>query len=515
MSDFRSLVRCGIMTAIALAGVSAHAAAEGTLNYATIGEPPSLDVQVGTASIASTISQHMFETLYAFDSSYEPQPLLASGERIEDDGRTLVISLRTGVPFHNGEEMTAADVVASLQRWAEHGSRGKLLFQEGASIEATGSHEVTLTLPEPNGAWKNLLAFPNGGPVIYPASAVGDAGAEPLDVAAYIGTGPYKFNEWRPNRYVELVRFDDYSAVDAAADGYAGARVAELDALRFIPVADVGTRVAGLQAGDYDYAEFIPGDLFDTLDGDANVVIHRNGAPIFGLVFFNSKAGILKENRQLRQAIQVALNKEEALRISIGPESLWDANGSFYPKNSVWYSDSGVSAFSEGNPEKAKQMAEEAGYDGTPIKLLVSTNYQFHYDQATVFTRQLAEAGINVQLIVVDWATLLKKRGEEGEWDMFFTHHGTVPDPVLITVLNDSYPGWWTTAESQEIKAALTGTADVDARRAAWSDLQELIYEQVPAIKTGDVYSYHIASPDLQNIGDSTVIWPHFWGVSK
>ncbi|MHA1565848.1 MAG: ABC transporter substrate-binding protein, partial [Alphaproteobacteria bacterium] len=217
------------------AAFSASAMAEGTLRYATIGEPPSLDIQVGTATIASTIAQHMFETLYAFDADYKPQPLLASGDSVEDGGKTLVISLREGVPFHNGQEMTSEDVVASLTRWGEHGSRGTLLMGNAESIEATGKYEITIKLSSPNGAWRNLLAFPNGGPVIYPASIASAAGKEPIAVEDYIGTGPFKFGEWRPNRYVELLKFDDYAAVDAPASGYAGARIVELDAVRFIP----------------------------------------------------------------------------------------------------------------------------------------------------------------------------------------------------------------------------------------------------------------------------------------
>ncbi|HMB47734.1 MAG TPA: ABC transporter substrate-binding protein [Afifellaceae bacterium] len=504
----------GALFAAAIA-VSGQAYAETILRYATISEPPSLDVQVGTATIASTISMHMFETLYAFDAGFEPQPLLASEDRIEDDGKTLVISIRKGVPFHNGKELTAKDVAASLKRWGEHGSRGKLLLGEGSSVEATGDYEVTIKLPAANGAWRNLLAFPNGGPVIYPEEIISKAGAEPIAKEDYIGTGPYKFTDWRPNRYVELSKFEDYAPAPGPASGLAGERVAMLDKIQFAPVPDVGTRVSGVQAGDYDYAEFVPGDLYDDLSSDPSVKIHVNGAPIFGLLFVNSKEGLLKDNFKLRRAVQMALNKEEALRVSIGPELLWDANGSFYPEGNAWYSDSGIKAYSQADPEGAKALAKEAGYDGEPIKLLVSTNYQFHYDQAAVFTKQLAEAGINVQMVVVDWATLLKKRAEPDQWDIFVTHHGTVPDPALITVLNDTYPGWWTTDTKQAAKAEFTGTADVAKRAEAWAKLQGLIYEEVPAMKTGDIYSYNIASPKLKGLPEKTVLWPNFWGVSK
>jgi len=494
---------------------SSPAAAGGLIRYATIGEPPSLDCQVGTATIASLIGNHMFETLYAFDSKYVPQPLLATGEQVENGGKTLIISLREGVPFHNGQELTSEDVVASLKRWGEFGSRGKLLFAEGVSIEASGKYEVTLRLPEPNGAWKNLLAYPNGGSVIYPADIVTAAAGKPIESKNYVGTGPFKFNEWLPNRHVELVKFDKYKSVKGKSDGYAGERIAHIDALRFIPVPDVGTRVSGVQAGDYDYAEFISGDLYETLVADPSVKIQRSGAPLFGLVFMNSKAGQLKDNFKLRRAIHTALNKTEALQASIGTESLWKANGSFFPKGNVWYSESGIEAYNEGNTAKAKQMAKEAGYDGTALKLLVSTNYKAHYDQALVFKKHLTDADFNIEMVVVDWATLLQKRAQPDQWDMFVTHHGNVPDPILITALNESYPGWWQTAEKKAAKDKFAGTADVSIRLKAWSELQGLMYEQVPAMKVGDVYSYGIASPKLKGLAETSVIWAHFWGVSK
>ena len=138
------------------------------------------------------------------------------------------------------------------------------------------------------------------------------AGPAPIDVVDHIGTGPYAFGEWRPNRYVELVRFEDCASPVGSASGYAGERVAHFERLQFIPVPDPSTHVSGLQAGDYDYAGSVPSDLFDSLDADpaANVVL--NGGPIFGLVFMNSKAGPLQSNFMLRQAIQTALDKEDA-----------------------------------------------------------------------------------------------------------------------------------------------------------------------------------------------------------
>ena len=489
--------------------------AGGTLRYATVGEPPTLDSMVTTADLSSTIANHMFEGLYTFDSGNAPAPMLATGETVSADGKTIVIGLRSGVTFHNGDAMTSKDVVASLQRWLQHGSRGKLLSGTIESVSATGEHEITLQLNAAYGPWKSLLANINGGPVIYPAAIAAAAGKAPLAPENYIGTGPYVFNQWKANRYVELTANPNYSDAPGAANGYAGERDAVFDTLRFIPVPDVGTRVAGVKAGDYDYAESIPGDLFDDLDADASVTTQLKGGPIFGLVFMNSKHGPLQENFALRRAIQAALDKEAALRVAAGPEKLWRANGSFMPEGNFWYSESGAENFSQSDTEGARAMAAAAGYAGEPIKFMVSTNYPFHYDKAVVYTKQLAQAGFNIDLQVYDWATLIKKRAQPDQWDLFFTHHGFVPDPILISALNDNYPGWWTTAEKAALKGDFTGTADPQARKATWNQLQAAMYEQVPAMKTGDIYTYNIASPKLSGMGEKSLIWPHFWGVSK
>ena len=503
------------MAACAVLALTQAAHAAGTLRYATVGEPPSLDQHVVTSDLATTIAHHMFEGLYTFNAANEPVPLLATGESMSDDGKTITIGLRQGVTFHNGQAMTSADVVASLQRWGEHGSRGGLLFGNVESVEANGDHEIIIKLNQPFGPWKNLMAFINGGPAIYPASVMAGAGKEPIAPENYIGTGPYKFNKWEPNRFVELVRHDGYASPEGAADGYGGAREASFDALRFIPVPDVGTRVAGMKAGDYDYAESIPGDLYGELEADAGITTILNGGPIFGLVFMNSKEGPLKTNFALRRAIQTALNKTPALQVAIGPEGLWRANGSFLPESNVWHTQSGAENFSMGDAAKAKEMAAAAGYDGQPIKFMVSTNYAFHYDKAIVYTKQLAQAGFNIDLQVYDWATLISKRAQPDQWDLFFTHHGFVPDPILISVMNDNYPGWWTTPEKAALKAKFTASSDPAERQAIWGEIQALIYEQVPTMKTGDVYTYNIASPKLQGLGEATLIWPHFWNVSK
>ena len=149
-------------------------------------------------------------------------PLLAKSDKISDGGKKLVITLRAGVKFHDGAVMTAEDVVASLKRWGKYGARGQLLFEAVKSIEASGPLEVTIHFNAPYGPWKSLLAFINGGAAIYPARIANTATEKPITPDQYIGTGPYKFGNWQPNRQIELLRFDGYVSPSGAADGYGG-----------------------------------------------------------------------------------------------------------------------------------------------------------------------------------------------------------------------------------------------------------------------------------------------------
>ena len=188
--------------------VPPSALAGGTLNYATVGEPPSLDQHVVTSDLATTIAHHVFEGLYTFDANYEPQPLLASGEEVSADGKTITIHLREGVQFHDGQAMTSADVVASLAplgrarlaRQAAVCERRRSLGV-GRPQRQAGLHRHVRSLEEPDGVHQRRAGDLTRRPWLP------RAGKAPIDIESYIGTGPYRFGEWKPNRHVELVKF--------------------------------------------------------------------------------------------------------------------------------------------------------------------------------------------------------------------------------------------------------------------------------------------------------------------
>src|SRR5262249_34095853 len=194
---------------------------------ATTDKPPPLDPPSTPAVITQQITWHIYETLYTYDKNFSPIPMLADGHSVSDGGRRYTITLRKGVKFHNGKEMTSADVVASLNRWGKISTPGKPLWKNVEAVEARDPYTVVIHLKEPSGSLLFGLGRPNSGAAIYPKEVVDAAGENPIK--EFIGTGPYRFVEHKPDRHIKLARFKDYAARADAPDGYGGKRIAYID----------------------------------------------------------------------------------------------------------------------------------------------------------------------------------------------------------------------------------------------------------------------------------------------
>src|SRR6476660_6306707 len=130
--------------------------------------PPSLDAQITSAQASRNVTLHIFETLYARDENAKPVPELAEGVTISPDGKTYVFPIRKGVKFHNGKELDAKDVVASLERYRKVGASAPLLSAVDKVTE-TGPYEVTVTLKDVQSTFLDNLSSPRAPIAIYPA----------------------------------------------------------------------------------------------------------------------------------------------------------------------------------------------------------------------------------------------------------------------------------------------------------------------------------------------------------
>ena len=156
------------------------------LHIAISANPPSLDPQSINSNIVGGIGAHVYEPLFAMNADYEPTPVLAESYEVSEDGMVYTIKLREGVKFHNGEEMTADDVVASMNRWLEVSAKANTLIG-GSTFEKVDDYTVNLNVNQASSDIIMILASPIQAAAIYPAEIVEAATAE--GISEYIGTG--------------------------------------------------------------------------------------------------------------------------------------------------------------------------------------------------------------------------------------------------------------------------------------------------------------------------------------
>jgi peptide/nickel transport system substrate-binding protein len=496
----------GIGRAVAQAGGEAAPVTGGAIEVAIVGEVPTLDSMVSSVNLVGNVAQHIFETLYTFDESLRVAPLLAADmPTISEDGKTYEIPLREGVKFHDGSEMTADDVVPSLLRWQQFSSRGKTAGLE--SVEAVDPTHVRIVLKSPLAMFVSMLAMNTNAAIILPA----EKQANPMTDADAIGTGPYRLKEHAADQYIQLVRFDDYSQPPGETNGYAGERKMYLDEIRFVPVPDPNTRLQGAIAGQYHFADQLPIENLPQLTGQANTEpLLRE--PFGWVVFVLNKTAGIANNTTIARAVRTALNEEDMLAAAFGDPQYWKLDGAMFPEPLIWHTDAGVEGnYNVGDPEAAKALLAEAGYDGSPLRILTSHQYEFHYKMAQVAAEYLRAAGFTVDLQVYDWATMSDRRNNSELWDIYITHSSFLPDPGLISLLSTSAAsGWKTEARAKAMDAFMTET-DTNKRVELWGEVQKVIADEVPFIKIGDFNALYAKSVKLQGI--TAVDWPFFWNA--
>lgn len=498
-----------LVAAAGLMPMAAQAqAAKAALNLAMIGEPPTLDVQSTPADLVCIIMQHVYEPLFTFDAKSNLVPMLAESlPKVSADGKQYSITLRRGVKLHNGRELDADDAVASLKRWMDVSPRGKSVAAQVASLSASGPLQVEITLKNAYAPLLSQLAMASGMAAIMAKESL----AQPL--REYVGTGPYRFKERRPDQYVLLTRFDGYSARKETPSGYGGKRVAVMEELRFVPVPNANTRVEGALAGQFHYADLLPIEASARLEKAAGKVVPIM-TPSFGFPYlvFNTKEGSMSR-QAVRKAAQTALGPGEMLAAGFGDTRFFIAEGNHFPKGTPFFSDAGTANYNERDAKKAKTQAEQAGYKGEPVRILTSRQYDFHHNMALIMAEQLKRAGFKAELNVVEWATLLQRRADPKLWDIYITHSGLFPEPMLSPPqLGDGAPGWWTSTAKQQALAALNQEPNPAKRGPLWAKVQHVVYDEVPYIHVGKFASLSARSPALEGYTPHT--YPFFWNTS-
>ncbi|WP_368654861.1 ABC transporter substrate-binding protein [Ornithinibacillus sp. 4-3] len=456
----------------------------GELIYAINTQPPTIDPVMSTAAATRDVARNIFETLVTLDSKYEAVPMLAESWEASDDNKTYTFKLREGVIFHNGNEMIAEDVVASMNRWKGMSSTGQSLLENAEFIEVD-DYTVELQLEEPSIFAVSILAGTTQFAGIMPKEIIEAASAE--GVQEYVGTGPFEFAEWKQDQYIHLTKYDGYQSLDSPTDGLGGKKEALVDDLYFQIITDPSTRLSGIQTEQYDIGFGYEPDMYETLDSNPNLTVHSPLAEYIALVF-DKTDGVFTDVK-MRQAVNAAIDLEEVAKAAL-VNNYGMGSSYMFLENSSWYTDAGESSYYEYDPEKAERLLEEAGYNGEEITFLTTREYSYMFNGANVILEQLKAVGMNVNLQVYDWATVVSMRNDPEQWDLFITGLPPTITPIEQLFLSET---WVDGPEDEESQAQLQAIVQADSQEEAvkkWVTLQEYYWNILPIIKIAD-------SPDI------------------
>lgn len=491
---------------------SADTAYKDTIHIAYNAEPETFDPVYGTAIATRTITKNIYEGLLEIDADYNVQCQLAESYNVNDDATEYTFHLRQGVMFHNGQEMTADDVVASLNYYADFKSSVSY-FATGSRFEKVDDYTVRITFDEPSAMFPYYLCNQTGFAAIMPASVV--EGATESGVTEYIGTGPYMYKEYVSGEYFLLEKYDGYVGPGYECNGGdAGDRTAYTQYVYFDFVTDPMTRLAGVNTGEYDIATNISYD--NLAEVEAYGLSTYADWSLNGIIFMNQSTGIFQDEN-LREAVRLAINPTDMMAAAISDPSYYDISGSFAGRNMpAWYVEDAEQYITSQDVETARQLVEDSDYDGSVVKLITTSAYPEMEAMTMILQQELIDIGLNVEVTVLDWAstltTLWNYEPVNENYDIYIMGYPYEAAPTASSVLTLIYSAAYADLDLlSEPMAAMEATTDPEEQYEYWTQIQNLIYENEMFIKFFDEASVTISTTGVESL--SNFSGPLAWTV--
>ncbi|MCY4180288.1 MAG: ABC transporter substrate-binding protein [Litoreibacter sp.] len=442
---------------------------------ATVGmqlEPPHLDpTSAAAGAIDQVLYSNVFEGLTRFSSDGSVVPGLAESWEVSDDGVIYTFTLREGVTFHDGTSFDASDVVFTLDRARGPDSTNaqKGVFANIAGVQAVNDRTVVITLNEPQGAFLFNLAW--GDAVIVAPESIEDIKSNP------IGTGAFRFADWKQGDSITLVRNDDYWGTPAALDGAT---------FKFISAPTAA--FAAMMAEDVDafYGYPAPENLAQ-FDADPRFTVLAGNTEGETILAMNNKLPPF-DNKLVRQAVSHAIDRSAIIDGAMFGYGT-PIGSHFAPHNPAYVDLTGNSAY---DPEKAKALLAEAGFpDGfsTTLKLPPPS---YARRGGEIIAAQLRAVGIEAEISNLEWAQWLEQAFKGYDYGMTIVSH---TEPMDIGIY--ARPGYYFQYDNldfQKLMAEFEVENDPDMRTEMLQKAQTIISEDYV-----NAYLFQLAQTSVVN----------------
>jgi peptide/nickel transport system substrate-binding protein len=498
--------------AVALAASVPHGSARAdddkkTLRFIAQSDLRVLDPVWTTAYITRNHAYCVFDNLFAIDAEFAPHPQMVGDYSVSPDQLTYQFKLRDGLGFHDGSPVRGVDCVASIKRWMARDGHGQALAPVLDAIKPDGDKGFTIKLKEPFSLLLDGLAKVSSLALFVMPERL--ANTDPFtQVTEMVGSGPFKFvkDEFEPGHRVVYVKNTDYVPRKEPPSWASGGKVVKVDRVEWLYIPDAMTKVAALNAGEADWWENPPADIWPALAANPDVTLARVdplSSPI--MVRFNHTQPPF-DNPKMRQAVLSVADQSDFLAALAGDQKNWEICPSFFTCGTPMASDAGSQALTgKRDFDKAKKMIAEAGYKGERIVVMDAVDQPVVHSQALVVADLLKKLGLNVDLQAMDWGTLVTRRAskeplDKGGYNVFAT--GWVGADLLDPVLNlplktngdKAWFGWPNDDKLEALRGQWIKATTLAERKKLAAAIQERAFEVVPYLPTGQwkpMTAYH------------------------
>ena len=459
-----------LMDAIVDGAYAAEPKPGGVLRAAFSADPAGFDPQRGPSGMSHVVIEQVYSTLMALDPDANPYPELAESFEASADGLAYTFKLRSGVTFHNGDELTAEDVKFSFDRLRAKDSG----YSYGAQVETIASVDVvdkltvTFKLSKRTGPFLTYMAFP--GSSIVPKKLV-ESGHDLNEKP--VGSGPFKFVSYEPRSAIKFERNPNYFQ---AGKPY-------FDAMEYRIISDVTALTDAVMSGEVDFSNEIPPKDWATVSANGDLAAQAvEGSRYYWLLPNNQNKPL--DNPKVRQAIGLALDRKALVTGAFFGQAT-PILGGVVPAWNWGYA--GIKFFDGGaNVEGAKKLLAEAGYpDGFETTMTMASSFPAMMAMAPIIQANLAAVGIKATIGTMEIPRYWDEVWGPSKFDittMYWVSPLADPDDF---VTNNYKCGMAINVQkscSKEMDALLeeakTG-ATLDERKASYKKMQELSMQEM------------------------------------
>lgn len=476
------------------------------------------DPHFTTAAITRTFGLHVFDTLFAMAGDGAIKPQMVDTWQVSADGLTWDFALRAGLKWHDGADVTAAECVASLNRWMPRDPLGRMLQAATATLTAGDARHFRLTLKEKFPLLLDVLGKSNAPiPVMMPMRLAQTPGDQ--RITDPVGSGPFRFRRdlWKPGSSMILERFPDYVSRPESPDFLAGGRHVHIDQIDLRVMPDQVTGANALVAGEIEYMQYLPFDMLPVLEKAAGVkMLGLGGVQQFQGNFRLNHASPPFDDPAVRRVLWKLVDQTAILTaIGVPPQFRARQCGSFWMCDAPLSTEAGAD-WAKPDIEAARKALKATSYAGQPV-IALEVAGSISQTASQVLVQNMREVGFKVEQQQMDWGTVLARRAKKDGWSMFAVYsNGTDMDSPLshfyIASTCADYPGWSCDAVIPKLLQDFVHADGLAAQRVVAAEIQKAAYQLTPAVMWGQFTIPAGYRTTLKNLIPSA--YPMFWEAS-